>query len=82
MIRFVGNENELSDHRRLDEWVQTLKIWVENGLQNIYFFCHQPDNSRAAALVTYVAQQFQLINGWQCKLPTVFENPNTQTTLF
>ncbi len=39
-IRYVG-ANHPSDYDRLDDWVQRLEIWVNQGLENIYFFIHQ-----------------------------------------
>ncbi len=39
-IRYVG-ANHPSDYTRLDEWVEKLANWTENGLKNIHFFVHQ-----------------------------------------
>lgn len=39
-IRYVG-ANADSDYTRLDEWVERLKIWKKEGLENLYFFVHQ-----------------------------------------
>jgi uncharacterized protein YecE (DUF72 family) len=82
VIRFIGNENEQSDYPRITEWAQILRLWVENGLKNIYFFCHQPNNLHAPKLVSNFCQQIQSINGWAVKIPKNFENPNSQFSLF
>ena len=39
-IRYVGANAE-SDYARLDDWLDRIKIWKEQGLQNLYFFVHQ-----------------------------------------
>jgi uncharacterized protein YecE (DUF72 family) len=39
-VRYVG-ANHPSDYTRLDEWVERLAVWIENGLENLYFFIHQ-----------------------------------------
>lgn len=43
MIRFVGNNLHPTDHVRLREWADRLKEWAEQGLREVYFFMHQPD---------------------------------------
>ncbi|MDN4164246.1 DUF72 domain-containing protein [Cytophagales bacterium LB-30] len=39
-IRYVG-ANHPKDYERLDEWVERIKTWKEQGLQKLYFFVHQ-----------------------------------------
>ncbi|MCP9290295.1 MULTISPECIES: DUF72 domain-containing protein [Gracilimonas] len=39
-IRYVG-ANHTSDYDRLDDWVERLKFWKEQGLEKLYFFVHQ-----------------------------------------
>lgn len=39
-IRF-NSTNEDSDYRRLDDWFNRIKLWVEEGIENVYFFVHQ-----------------------------------------
>jgi len=39
-IRYNGANHE-SDYTRLDDWIDRLEEWVEQGLQHIYFFVHQ-----------------------------------------
>jgi hypothetical protein len=41
-VRFVGNTGHSSDGERLKQWVITLSEWVDSGIQEIYFFLHQP----------------------------------------
>ena len=40
-VRYVGANEPQSDRDRLDEWVDRLKNWVDQGLRDLYFFVHQ-----------------------------------------
>jgi uncharacterized protein YecE (DUF72 family) len=53
-IRFEGNGKEmiLSDAKRIEQWVTRLKSWVANGLQTVYFFLHQLDESDTPKLAS------------------------------
>jgi len=48
-IRYVG-ANHPTDYSRLDDWVQRLKSWSEQGLEHIYFFVHQNDEQESPQL--------------------------------
>lgn len=39
-VRYVG-ANIDSDYSRLDEWLDKLEVWIEQGIKGIYFFIHQ-----------------------------------------
>ena len=51
-IRYVGS-NHSSDYSRLDDWVERIKIWMDNGLENLYFFIHQNIEKESPLLATY-----------------------------
>ncbi|WP_285008646.1 DUF72 domain-containing protein [Pedobacter faecalis] len=61
-VRFVGNgsEHQESDFRRIDDWVQRIKIWMEGGLSEVYFFLHQHDEKDTPILADYTIKQFNL----------------------
>ncbi len=65
VIRFVGNDLHATDYTRIDEWVVRLKKWFEEGLHEVYFFTHEPDNLNAPDLAKYlhdaVNSQFEAI---------------------
>jgi uncharacterized protein YecE (DUF72 family) len=56
-IRFVGNGLHSSDYTRVDEWVQRIKKWIEQGIQKVYFFMHQHEEIHSPELSKYVIQQ-------------------------
>ncbi len=39
-VRYVG-ANHASDYKRLEDWVERIKLWRKEGLQKLYFFVHQ-----------------------------------------
>ncbi len=39
-VRYVG-ANHPSDYPRLDDWLQKIAAWKEQGLEKLYFFVHQ-----------------------------------------
>lgn len=54
MVRWVGYGLHPTDYERLTAWAERLAHWYEQGLQEVYFFPHQPDD----ALVPETAQFF------------------------
>jgi len=54
MIRFVGNGLHPTDFERVDEWAQRLKYYISQGVNNIYFFPHEPNNILAPQLADYL----------------------------
>ena len=58
LIRFVGNGLHPSDYRRIEEWSDRLHHWLEQGLHEVYFFTHEPDNLLAPDLAVFCADTF------------------------
>jgi len=59
LIRFVGNGLHPTDYERADAWVQRLVSWAEQGLHELYFFPHQPDNVKAPQMAAYLLEKLQ-----------------------
>lgn len=59
-IRFVGNGGKYldSDKARVDEWVVRLKQWLDQGLEQVYFFLHQHDEADTPLIADYTIEQF------------------------
>jgi uncharacterized protein YecE (DUF72 family) len=56
-IRFVGNSLHTSDYTRIDDWVQRIKVWMEQGLEKCYFFMHQHEELHSPELIKYLIEQ-------------------------
>lgn len=59
VIRFVGNGLHPTDYQRIDDWVGRLKSWFDAGLEEAFFFTHEPDNLLAPELADYLARSFK-----------------------
>ncbi len=55
-VRYVG-ANHPSDYTRLDDWVERINIWMDNGLENLYFFIHQNIEKESPLLATHFIKQ-------------------------
>lgn len=53
-VRFVGNSLHPTDYTRIDEWVQRIKQWMEQGLKTCYFFMHQHEELHSPELIKYL----------------------------
>lgn len=78
-IRFLGNNLHTTDYTRIDTWITRIKYWLQQGLENLYFFMHHPDEDGAPELIDYMAQRLQLQTGIAIKRPTFLPH---QTSLF
>lgn len=81
VLRFVGNELHPTDYKRVDEWVQKIKSWLEKGLENAYIFVHCGENVFAPELSKYWIEQLNQ----NCNLsliPPKFLPKIVQGTLF
>ena len=56
LARFIGNDLHPSDFKRIDAWIERIGFWVMNGLEQIEFFVHEPEDRNAPDLVTYLVQ--------------------------
>jgi len=59
MIRWVGNGLIESDYSRLDDWIKRLAIWIDQGIHEIYFFTHEPDNILAPEITLYLTEKIK-----------------------
>lgn len=80
-IRFVGNDLHPSDYMRIDEWVLKLKEWCAMGLNEVYFFTHEPDNIKAPMLAQYFVRKVSENFGAILRGPSFFDTQQ-QMSLF
>ncbi len=57
-VRFVGNALHASDFTRIDAWALRLRDLIEKGLEEAYFFIHEPDDDTTPELLAYAAERF------------------------
>jgi uncharacterized protein YecE (DUF72 family) len=56
-IRYVGNSLHKTDYTRCDAWVQRMKHWVQNGMEELYFFMHMHDEATSPELTVYLVDK-------------------------
>ena len=83
MIRFVGNALHPTDYQRIDDWVARILGWHQQGLSEVYFFPHEPDNLLAPDLAKYLFDLLKNNPHISVRGP-VFDQPfpNEQMSLF
>jgi uncharacterized protein YecE (DUF72 family) len=67
-IRYNG-ANHKSDYTRLDDWIDRLEEWVEQGLQHIYFFVHQNIEKASPLLSAYFIKNANARFGTHLHIP-------------
>lgn len=63
-IRYVGNSLHPTDYTRIDEWINRIKYWIDNGIEETYFFMHMHDEAFSPELTIYMVDRLNDI----CKL--------------
>lgn len=62
-IRFVGNSLHKTDFSRIDAWVERMKCWLDNGIQEIHFFMHMHDEATSPELTVYLVKKMNEVCG-------------------
>ncbi|HLG38953.1 MAG TPA: DUF72 domain-containing protein, partial [Chitinophagaceae bacterium] len=56
-IRYVGNSLHPTDYTRTDVWAERMKYWLNNGLEELYFFMHMHDEATSPELTVYLVDK-------------------------
>ncbi|GAB1857140.1 hypothetical protein MHTCC0001_19760 [Flavobacteriaceae bacterium MHTCC 0001] len=67
-VRYVG-ANHATDYTRLDDWVDRLKLWKEQGIKAINFFIHQNIEKESPLLSAYFIKKLNISLGCDLKVP-------------
>ncbi|WP_417430001.1 DUF72 domain-containing protein [Halpernia sp.] len=67
-IRYVGANHE-SDYERFDDWIERIKIWKKEGLENLYFFVHQNIEKASPLLSAYFIEKLNKEVGTNLHIP-------------
>ena len=62
-IRYVGNSLHASDYTRCDAWIERMKYWLDNGVQELYFFMHMHDEATSPELTIYLVDKLNAACG-------------------
>jgi uncharacterized protein YecE (DUF72 family) len=68
-IRYVGNSLHPTDYTRTDVWIERLKYWIDNGLQELYYFMHMHNEATSPELTVYLVDKLNTTLGLKLKKP-------------
>ncbi len=57
VVRFGGNRLHATDYQRIRSWAETLASWFDRGLEEAYFFVHQPDDEYSPRLIAALEEE-------------------------
>lgn len=69
-IRFVG-ANHPTDYQRLDDWLERIIAWHQQGLQSVHFFLHQHVERESPLLSAYFIERLNKALGIKLKIPVM-----------
>ncbi|HEX8357808.1 MAG TPA: DUF72 domain-containing protein [Segetibacter sp.] len=80
-IRFVGNSLDPSDYLRIDDWVNRIKYWLDNGLEELYFFMHMHDEAYSPELSVYLIDKLNEVCGLSLQKPVFISEIEAKTSI-
>lgn len=72
-IRYVG-ANHTSDYSRLDDWIDRLTVWKDDGLKDLNFFVHQNMEVESPLLSAYLIKDLNARLGSDLRIPQTAAN--------
>ncbi|WP_026768917.1 DUF72 domain-containing protein [Asinibacterium sp. OR53] len=75
-IRYVGNSLHPTDYTRIDEWIARIQYWIDQGLEELYFFMHMHDEAFSPELTVYLVDRLNAACGLNLLKPS-FLPPQT-----
>lgn len=78
-IRYVGNSLHPTDYTRVDAWIERMKYWIVQGIEEIYFFMHMHDEAFSPELTVYMVDKLNAISGLDLHKPVFVQQ---QQSLF
>jgi uncharacterized protein YecE (DUF72 family) len=68
-IRYVGNSLHPTDYTRVNEWINRMQYWIENGMEELYFFMHMHDEAFSPELTVYMVDKLNAACGLKLTKP-------------
>ncbi len=82
LIRFVANNLHPTDLTRIDAWADRIKVWMDKGLKEAYFFVHNKEELNTPELCKYAVERFSKTCGLDLKPPVIQSKGPGTLTLF
>jgi uncharacterized protein YecE (DUF72 family) len=74
-IRYVGNSLHHTDYTRIDAWINRMKFWLDNGIEDLYFFMHMHDEATSPELTIYLVDKLNAACGLNLIKPKFVDSP-------
>ena len=68
-VRYVGDFSHPSDLNRIDQWVERIKVLIDFGIDNIWFYVHQPGENRERVVLFFNSFIKKMNNRLNIKVP-------------
>lgn len=68
-VRFVANLLHPTDYTRADAWVERITHWINQGLEELYFFVHMPEETYCPELIAYMIDKLNPVCDLQLQKP-------------
>lgn len=72
-VRFVSNNLHPTDYARIDDWAERIKLWLDNGLEELFFFVHMGEERHSPELVSYLIDKLNEQCGLALKKPQLIQ---------
>lgn len=82
IVRFIGNQHDETDHKRIQDWLLKIDSWFQMGLKQLYFFAHQPNNTFSIDLAQYFSSHMNEQLGADLVEPLAIEESLKQEPQF
>lgn len=76
-IRYVGNNLHPTDEQRVNDWANRITHWLKQGLEELYFFSHMPNEERCPELINMFAGLLNKACGFSLRTPQ-FREPSVR----
>lgn len=73
-IRYVG-ANCSKDYSRIDEWVERIKMWIDQGMEELQFFVHQNMEKESPMMAVYMIEKLNQELGYDLHVPKTLKRP-------
>lgn len=74
VVRFVGNDLDPTDYKRMDDWTDRIKTWADQGLRSLWFFMHQNNEKHVPQACVYLIDKLNEKLGTQIQPPILIRD--------
>jgi len=73
MVRFTGNGLHQSDYERSKDWANLISKWMDIGLEEAFFFFHQPVEGDCVEVALNFVKNFKMVSNKEILSPSLIK---------